>query len=246
MAISIDTVYQTILNVANKEQRGYVTPQEFNLYANQAQMDIFEQYFYDINQFSRAPGSDNEYSDMLSILEEKLLPFKKFNQPMASIANTNELTLPANVYRLGAVFKTNNPDSYKIEVSEVQEPELQRLFRTSLLKPTDANPVYVRTTTAAGLGVLKMHPSATIPAYSITNVTCDFITKPTSVNWNYTEINGVAMYNSSTSVDFSLHASEEADLVFKILQLVGISIEAMDLYQVASQEEIKDIQQEKQ
>ena len=42
MAVSIDTVYQRVLVLANKEQRGYITPQEFNLLANQAQMEIFE------------------------------------------------------------------------------------------------------------------------------------------------------------------------------------------------------------
>ena len=41
MAVNIDTVYQRVLAVANKEQRGYITPQEYNLYANQVQMDIF-------------------------------------------------------------------------------------------------------------------------------------------------------------------------------------------------------------
>ena len=41
MAVSVDTVYQRVLAIANKEQRGYITPQEFNLFANQAQMDIF-------------------------------------------------------------------------------------------------------------------------------------------------------------------------------------------------------------
>ena len=57
MAVSVDTVYQRVLALANKEQRGYITPQEFNLFANQAQMDIFEQYFYDINQFGKIPGN---------------------------------------------------------------------------------------------------------------------------------------------------------------------------------------------
>ena len=69
--ILIDTVYQKVLAIANKEQRGYVTPQEFNLFANQAQMEIFEQYFYDINQFKRLPGNLTEYSDIVNILEEK-------------------------------------------------------------------------------------------------------------------------------------------------------------------------------
>ena len=47
--ISVDTIYQRVLAAANKEQRGYITPQEFNLFANQAQMDIFDQYFYDVD-----------------------------------------------------------------------------------------------------------------------------------------------------------------------------------------------------
>ena len=58
MAVSLDTVYQRVLAIANKEQRGYITPQEFNLFANQAQMDIFEQYFYDLDQFLKMPGND--------------------------------------------------------------------------------------------------------------------------------------------------------------------------------------------
>ena len=40
MAVSIDTVYQRVLSILNKEQRGYITPQEFNLLANQAQIEI--------------------------------------------------------------------------------------------------------------------------------------------------------------------------------------------------------------
>ena len=72
MAVNIDTVYQRVLALANKEQRGYITPQEFNLFANHAQMEIFEQYFYDLNQFRRIPGNNTVYSDMINNLEEKI------------------------------------------------------------------------------------------------------------------------------------------------------------------------------
>ena len=41
MAVSVDTIYQRVLALANKEQRGYITPQEFNLFADQAQMEIY-------------------------------------------------------------------------------------------------------------------------------------------------------------------------------------------------------------
>ena len=73
--VNIDTVYQKVLALANKEQRGYITPQEFNLFAHHAQMEIFEQYFYDLNQFKRANGNDTIYGDMVNILEEKISLF---------------------------------------------------------------------------------------------------------------------------------------------------------------------------
>ena len=73
MAISIDRVYQKVLALANKEQRGYITPQEFNLFAHHAQMEIFEQYFYDLNQFQRLPGNSQAYSDIVTNLEELLV-----------------------------------------------------------------------------------------------------------------------------------------------------------------------------
>ena len=56
MAVSIDTVYQKVLAIANKEQRGYITPIEFNLFAEQAQLDIFENYFADLDQALGASG----------------------------------------------------------------------------------------------------------------------------------------------------------------------------------------------
>jgi hypothetical protein len=67
MAVSIDTVYQRVLAILNKENRGYVTPQEFNLFANQAQLEIFEQYFFDLNQYDRLPKNDTEYSNFAKI-----------------------------------------------------------------------------------------------------------------------------------------------------------------------------------
>ena len=45
MAINVNTVYQTVLTILNKEQRGYMTPDEFNNVATQVQLEIFEKYF---------------------------------------------------------------------------------------------------------------------------------------------------------------------------------------------------------
>lgn len=58
----INTVRATVLSIANKNNFGYITPADFNLYAKQAQLDIFEDYFYQYNsqivkQNARVSGS---------------------------------------------------------------------------------------------------------------------------------------------------------------------------------------------
>ena len=45
--VPVDRVYQKVLALLNKEQRGYLTPQEFNLLADKAQKEIYNSYFHD-------------------------------------------------------------------------------------------------------------------------------------------------------------------------------------------------------
>jgi hypothetical protein len=75
MAINVDTVYKTVLLILNKEQRGYMTPDEFNKTAAQVQLEIFETYFDDLNQQLRVPDNDSEYADRQKNLQEKLAVF---------------------------------------------------------------------------------------------------------------------------------------------------------------------------
>ena len=49
MAINVDKVYRVVLAIINKEQRGYLTPDQFNRLGLQAQLDLLEKSFYDYN-----------------------------------------------------------------------------------------------------------------------------------------------------------------------------------------------------
>ena len=77
MSINVDTVYRTVLLVMNKEQRGYLTPEEFNKIGEQAQFEIFNSYFEELNQQLRTPENDSEYANRVRSLEEKLEYFKQ-------------------------------------------------------------------------------------------------------------------------------------------------------------------------
>jgi len=232
MAVSIDTVYQRVLSILNKEQRGYITPQEFNLFANQAQLDIFEQYFYDLNQFMRLPGNDSTYGDMVDLLNEKIDIFEKFRQDITMAAG-GVGTLPS-YYRLGEL-SYNNSGEY-IEIEKINQNELNHYINSKLTAPTVNAPIYIQTSSSA----IQIYPT------TITSgVTCNLISKPAKVEWKYQMVFGEALYDSTNSVDFELHDSEETELVFKILEMAGLVIEDPAIYQVANNEETEQLQQEK-
>ncbi|ANS05170.1 hypothetical protein [uncultured Mediterranean phage] len=233
--VRIDTVYQRVLALANKEQRGYITPQEFNLYANQVQMDIFEEYFYDIGLYNRAPKNTTEYSNPEDITDDKLAAFKKKEDTPVSLGQ-GLFEVRDDVYKLGIVKYQE-----KYIVDEVQEDELIRINSSPLTIPNRTRPVYSRFANNFTIDqVLQVYPT------SITSqLTYNYIKKPSRVTWGYVVVNGNALYNSATSVNFELHMSEQSKLVYKILSLAGINLKDPNLYQMANAEEQKDINQQK-
>ena len=244
MAVYIDTVYQRVLSIANKEQRGYITPQEFNLLANQAQLEIFEQYFHDINQFGRLPGNKTEYSDMIDNINEKLKPFQNYQTAM-SVSSSSIGVLDSNLHKLGKVTYnqatgTGSTSTFHIEIEEIDQGQFAEIQLSPLTRATIDRPYYVRKTATQ----ILLFPAASFASSG--NVFYNWIDKPAKVEWTYTVVNGEALYNSTNVVDFELHASEETKLVIKILELAGIVIKDPNLYQLVDKEEIETLQQEKQ
>jgi hypothetical protein len=74
----INSVRNTVQSVLNKNNYGYISPADFNLYALQAQMEIFEEYFAAYNKVinmenGRMAGTD--YADLEQPIAELLETF---------------------------------------------------------------------------------------------------------------------------------------------------------------------------
>jgi len=76
MAVNVDIVYKTVLLILNQQQRGYITPDEFNKFGTQVQRTMFEGYASDLNQQYRLPQNDTEYGNRIKNVEQMLEPFQ--------------------------------------------------------------------------------------------------------------------------------------------------------------------------
>tara|TARA_R110002020_G_scaffold3403_1_gene15198 strand:+ start:778 stop:1740 length:963 start_codon:yes stop_codon:yes gene_type:complete len=105
MAASINDVRNTVLAIANKNNYGYISPQDFNLYAQQAQMDMFEDYFYSYNRWiqkENARQSGTGYADITKGLLEVMDTFSM--QVFLTQATANTYTLPTDYYLINKLF----------------------------------------------------------------------------------------------------------------------------------------------
>ena len=221
MAVSVDKVYKTVLFILNKEQRGYVTPAEFNSIAEQVQFQIFESYFPDGNQQFRKnqtnSQNDTEFFDMFKDISYKLHPFEE-EVPFTYSAVTGGFsqTTPATdvLYKIGEVISNYtdvNPSLASI-TQLVSKSDFNKISRSKLTAPDNKNPLFFTGNAGAGDLTLKITPTPN-------SITVNTIITPTPPNWGFT-IGGLGqyIYNANSSTDFQLDISEQSLLILEILK----------------------------
>ena len=231
MAVNVDIVYKTVLLILNQQQRGYMTPDEFNKTATQVQLTIFESYASDLNQQYRLPDNDTEYADRVKNIEQKLQFFQRTGATAYSAVNGNFTLTPTDIYRLGSVYYNGE------ELTQYsQRNEITQLLLSPLTKPTTDFPVYLYEQ-----DLLYLYPT-TIQ----TGVTISYLKKPADINWGYSVgALGQFLYNSAGSVDFELSVTEQTNVVTRILAYAGVIINDPTIIQVAAQEIAQEEQNSK-
>jgi len=109
----INSVRNTVLSVLNKNNYGYISPSDFNLYAKQAQLEIYDEYFSNYNklingQNQRSVGSD--FADITKAFQEVLETFltESFLHPATRTSYQTGLILPYNGYMTPSLTTTGN------------------------------------------------------------------------------------------------------------------------------------------
>jgi len=240
MAVNVDTVYQTVQALANKEQRGYFTPQEFNLFANQAQQDIFEQYIYDLSAAKRAEPLARDLGNSTSTIISKLKNTTGVAFTNTAVVVGGTTLVPGSGIHYGRIFATiggKRRTIREIEADEIYNMQNSRWHRTAF-----DDVVYFED----GVNRIQVwHGDGTNILQLTTGITVEKLSgRPGTVIWGYNIVNEKPVWNPTTSKNFDLDVGEQADLVAKILKLAGISIEDQQLYQAGAAEESLNIQQE--
>ncbi len=224
----INSVRNTVLSIANKNNFGYITPDDFNLYAKQAQLDIFEDYFYQYNTWilkQNARQSGSGYADIVKNVEEVIDNLSS----TTVLTGSNPFSLPNDFYYLNTVRYGSK------EIDRVSQDKILNLLSSNLTSPSVLYPAYV----------LEGDSINVYPASITSNVSTQYIRYPKDPKWTYTSLlGGEPLFDQSASdyQDFELPLSDEPLLTAKILQFAGISIREGDVFSFGTSEEVKNQQ----
>lgn len=248
MAVSINTVYQTVLYILNKEQRGYIPPAEFNSLAAQVQTEIFESYFPDGNQLNRQnqknTQNDTEFFNMFKDTAYKLFPFERNAAFTYNTTNLGFIYSGAGViYKIGNIVSTypGNP-TYNSVTELVSQSDFNKITRSKLTIPTVQYPLAVttQTTTLVAPSIVQQLLVKVTPFVTNMTLNINCLFAPTVPNWGFNiGTQGQYLYDASASgpsVDFELDISEKNNLIINILKYAGVIINDPTIIQVASQE----------
>ncbi len=182
MAVNVDIVYKTVLLILNKEQRGNLSPDEFNKVATQVQLEIFESYFDTVNQQLRRPDNDTEYGDRIKNVDQDISIFKEYGTA-TYVAPDKCFTLPTTSGASVATQSfTGNGTSISFPFTSITSSQLA----SSVISVT-INGVVTTAYTISGANIIFNSIPANLAAIVVTATPEDFYKLGTVIYKDNTE-----------------------------------------------------------
>jgi hypothetical protein len=244
---SVNEVYSALKNLANKDERGFITPKVFNTFTTIAQNKIFNDLFNEMTkaQTFRARNVDAKtHQSYIKRLEEDLAFFSKEDtvaQANGVFAKPEDLSRIISMRTAGAyVFGTSTATPIDVMYDE---SKIEYILQSDLSAPSATHPVAIVSND------IEVFPTSVkrikVKYYKYPegrNVSTNART-PSSPRYNAINLGGSnEVFDPTTSVDFELPDHYVPQLVVEIGKMVGINLRDQDVFAYTSGE----AQQQKQ
>ena len=245
---SVNRVYSALKDIANKDQRGFISPAVFNNFASLAQMNIYNRLFDEasINKRLRNAQADaGRNKSRVKQLNEDLSVFVK--RETINLVNSDGIRqngLPDDFAKSisAVVFRNVVPAIPETKVELIyDEEQINYVLSSNLNAPSDDFPVGL-ITSSGGIRQIFVFPQ------SILQIQLTYYKQPEGIDyqgykiasqpkWGYTVVADKEIHSVTNSVDFELPEHYFSELVIEMAKLIGINLRDSDVYTYAKQEE---------
>ncbi len=229
--MNINEIYNAVKFFANKEQKGFVKPSEFNTLAQQAQQEVFNEKMDKIRKFKSAERTGTNYrasvedpTDFLSEISNLLV-----DNNLSYNTSTNLFNRIGSDSYIEEIYYTNSGGKpTKVEI--VSKHNINKLLRSNLIAPSVDYPV----------ALLKSNGIEVFPTNITSGIKMSYYNIISNPTFSYVASGDDYVYNSSTSVEFELPESTHNDIIIKICKYIGINLRDAELTNYAVQTENQD------
>lgn len=220
----IDSIFQTVQALLNKEQLGYLKPMKFNLFIKNAQRKIYNKYLIDLKSNVRK---------MNWMLDGK--DFANFSEHVRQLIEyySSETTLSTPFEKPNDLEFIEDVFFGDIRIEKIHYSDFLDLQRNKYASPSECNPI------CSLVGVnLKVSPN------TIGEVNLHYLRKPLTPKWTFEEFQGKPMFNPDATdfQDVDMPESSEDELVSLVFEASSIYLRDFNATQTANQEQSQDNQ----
>lgn len=215
----INSIYETANVLLNKDQRGKISPFEFNRIAQQAQRKITNELLSDYKKlilrkvrFNLGSGfADQSHFTIQAI--EYYIKSKEIENAKESILIDSEIWYLNEIY---------NEETL---IEKVENNHFNTLKRSGRMRPSQCLPIC----TMMGGNVLFFPEQGKIEI--------QYLRKPKEPKWTFIIENEIPMYNPDAKdfSDFDVHHDLISPLLIEILQMCGLNLREADIEQYITQ-----------
>ena len=241
---SVNEVYSALKSLANKDERGFITPKVFNTFAAVAQNKIFNDLFSDMTMARTLRARNVDAAGHMSLnkrLQEDLAYFSiesTVSQSSGVFAKPEDLARIISMKTYGSyVFGTST--STPIDII-YDESKLEYILQSDLSAPSATHPVAIVSndievfpTTIKKIKVrYYKQPEGRSPI--------DGSRTALSPRYNAISLGGSnEVFDPTTSVDFELPEHYVPNLILEIGKMIGINLKDQDVYAYSNAESNK-------
>lgn len=226
--VSVKRVYEVLKDLANKEQRGFISPSEFNSMAPVAQMAIYRKMWGEVlaAESLKLSGRDGQrdLSKANDVREELSMYMKSSTRERQADL---KYTYPDDFYKLSSA-KTYGSVlmgvTTSIPIELIYDPhKVDYMLNSKLSAPSISKPV------ALVADSIEVYPNSIkkidIRYYKLPEgITSAGAKTPSQPQFNYTTVAGDEVYNAATSIDFELPEDREEELVVELATMIGTAL----------------------
>lgn len=250
--ISVYRVYRALKDLANKEQKGFVTPVAFNSFAGMAQMNVYNEMFDELSNERRARNRTEGRGRSLEGRALKMQDLSMYVKVATKQQSSHIFSKPDDLSRIISIeasvdsagdstavgYNTSGGTLTKCElVYDMEKANL--LLNSNLSTPTEGFPVAL------------VHDTVEIFPTTITNMKMVYYRVPGSYtnggqpselspSYAYTvdsNDRSKHIFAAANSYDFMLPSHLFPEIVYEMAKLIGVRLRDQDLLTYGKEEE---------